>query len=182
MADTKLSDLTATTTPVDTDDLYLNDAGSSRKVTWANIKATLKTYFDTLYLAASATFADITASAMDLDGNEISNYSEGVSSVSSVSGVLTLDCSSANYFTTTLTENITSIVYSGVPIAGSAYGMALEVTQASTAYSLAFTNVTWPGGLAPTLSSGSGDKDVFTLITRDGGTSWTGVIVGQDLS
>lgn len=41
------------TTPVDADELPLVDSAASnglKKLTWANIKATLKTYFDTLYL------------------------------------------------------------------------------------------------------------------------------------
>ena len=43
---------TAKTTPVDADTTALIDSAASnalKKVTWANIKATLKTYFDTLY-------------------------------------------------------------------------------------------------------------------------------------
>lgn len=41
-------------TPVDADELPLVDSAASnvlKKLTWANLKATLKTYFDTLYLA-----------------------------------------------------------------------------------------------------------------------------------
>jgi hypothetical protein len=44
--------LTAKTTPIDADTLPMNDTAAAnvgKKVTWANIKATLKTYFDTLY-------------------------------------------------------------------------------------------------------------------------------------
>lgn len=46
--------LTGKTTPVDADNLVISDSASShilKKLTWANLKATLKTYFDTLYTA-----------------------------------------------------------------------------------------------------------------------------------
>lgn len=49
--------LTAKTTPVDADQIPLVDSAASnvlKKLTWGNVKATLKTYFDTLYLAATA--------------------------------------------------------------------------------------------------------------------------------
>ena len=46
-------DLTAKTTPVDADVVIVGDSADAsevaKKTTWANIKATLKTYFDTLY-------------------------------------------------------------------------------------------------------------------------------------
>ena len=51
-ADQLPSGLDAKTTPVDADVVPIGDSADSnraRKVTWANIKATLKTYFDTLY-------------------------------------------------------------------------------------------------------------------------------------
>lgn len=45
---------TGKSTPVDADELFLVDSAASNvgtKLTWANVKATAKTYFDTLYMA-----------------------------------------------------------------------------------------------------------------------------------
>jgi len=51
---TWLNTFTAKATPVDADTLTIGDSASSfeaKKVTWANIKSTLKTYFDSIYQA-----------------------------------------------------------------------------------------------------------------------------------
>ncbi len=56
--------LTGKTTPVDGDSLPLSDSASSnasKKVTWANFKATLKTYFDTLYQPLATALTQIAA-------------------------------------------------------------------------------------------------------------------------
>lgn len=56
---------TAKTTPVDADTMPLSDSADSnaiKKVTWANIKATLKAYFDTLYQPLRSVLTNTTAS------------------------------------------------------------------------------------------------------------------------
>lgn len=52
----EIAGLTGKTTPVDADVTVIEDSAASnakKKVTWANLKATLKTYFDTLYQTAT---------------------------------------------------------------------------------------------------------------------------------
>lgn len=68
--DTKVADMevhaaTGKTTPVDADEIGLMDSAASfvqKKLTWANLKATLKTYFDTLYVALTSVTTTPTAS------------------------------------------------------------------------------------------------------------------------
>jgi hypothetical protein len=59
-------------TPVDADEIPLVDSAASnvlKKLTWSNLKATAKTYFDTLYALATHTHAatDITSGILDPD-------------------------------------------------------------------------------------------------------------------
>jgi len=52
MADKNIQSLTAKTTPVDADSVPIHDSAATteaKQVTWANIKATLLTYFNTVY-------------------------------------------------------------------------------------------------------------------------------------
>lgn len=49
-------------TPVDADEMPLADSAASfdlKKLTWANLKATLKTYFDTLYVSSSGAVTSV---------------------------------------------------------------------------------------------------------------------------
>lgn len=56
---------TSKTTPVDADEIPLTDSATSftlKKLTWANLKATTKTYFDTLYLTIGGALSGTTLS------------------------------------------------------------------------------------------------------------------------
>lgn len=81
MADSKISALTAKTTPIDADVMPIVDSTgpTTKKVTWANIKATLVTYFDTLYMTATSTNT--------VSNKSISGSSNTITNVSLSSGV-----------------------------------------------------------------------------------------------
>jgi len=64
---------TSKATPVDADEVPLVDSVASygmKRLTWANLKATLKTYFDTLYSAASHTHSAYVAHSLATAAND----------------------------------------------------------------------------------------------------------------
>jgi hypothetical protein len=59
--------------PVDSDEFIVARAGDNRKLTWANIKATLKTYFDTLYTLAAHGAASAAVHGLPANVNVLGN-------------------------------------------------------------------------------------------------------------
>lgn len=70
MADLKISQLTNYTPPLDADIIPIVDTANTttKKVTWANIKATLKTYFDTLYQAVLGLTSNVAGVGFTITG------------------------------------------------------------------------------------------------------------------
>jgi hypothetical protein len=80
---------------------------------------------------------------------------------------LNIDCSLGNTFTKTINANSTFTV-SNVP-ASRSYAFTLELTHTSGTITW-FSGVVWPGGTAPTLTTGK--VHLFMFFTDDGGTTW----------
>lgn len=119
---------------------------------------------------------------VDMNSNNIENAGSisfrTLQTDSSSSGSVTFDWSTDNKLKITLTENITSITFTAPP---GPCNLVLEVVQDTTTRTMGGwpAAVKWPGGTAPTISTGSGDVDILTFFYD--GTSYHGAYL-QDYS
>jgi hypothetical protein len=110
---------------------------------------------------------------------ELKDWAETANAASSSSNAITLDYSTGNVFTTTLTENITTITLSNWPASGKHGKITWYVTQAASA-----KTITWPAAVkwgdagAPDLTTVSKVYPVV-LTTLDGGTTVYGFLAGR---
>ena len=109
----------------------------------------------------------------------LQDYSEIDVAVTSSSGVIAIDMDNGNTGSITLTENITDIDFTNVPTNGVST-FTLQITQDSTARTVAINAVTvngggdvtakTAGGGGYTVSTGSGAIDLVTFLFLDAGT------------
>ena len=122
---------------------------------------------------------------VDITGELIvDSYNETYVAVTSSGGAVAFNCETANTFSHTMTETVTSSAFTNPPASGTSYTMSIEIIQDSGGSGYAFawpTSVDWPAATAPTLTSTASAKDVFVFTTRDGGTNWYGFTAGQSL-
>lgn len=113
---------------------------------------------------------------------EIKDYAETRSSASSGTAY-TIDLENGNVHEITLTGNCT-FTFSNPPASGKAGSFTLILAQDATGSRTTTWpgSVIWPGGNAPSLSSGASEVDVLTFLTTDGGSIWFGAVCGLNFS
>lgn len=89
-----------------------------------------------------------------------------------------IDLSLGNWFTKTITTTTTFTV-SNVPSSGTAASFILNLTNGGSNTINWWSGMTWAGGTAPTLTSAG--RDVLGFFTYDGGTTWSGLVLGKDV-
>jgi hypothetical protein len=92
----------------------------------------------------------------------------------------TLNLSTGNVFSDTPSANVT-YAFSNPPATGTAYGFTLKVTPSATITVTWPASVDWAGGTAPDAPA-SGETDVFTFYTQDGGTTYYGFQAGDAMA
>ena len=138
-------------------------------------------YLDVATLGLTAASKAVTADAngvITLDNG----FSEEYAAVTSSSNAVSLDLRTAGNFSHDLTEN-TTISFANPAASGKVSAATLRIIQGSTARTITWnSSIKWASDTAPTLSTGDNDVDIFTFYTVDGGTTYYGAVVGQDMS
>jgi hypothetical protein len=94
---------------------------------------------------------------------------------------LTIDRTLGENVSVQLNANVTSIAVASWPSVGVTGKVRLIVGNGG-AFTIAGwpAGTLWPSGTPPVMSSGAGKRDIFLLMTDDGGVTIYGSIVGQD--
>ena len=93
-------------------------------------------------------------------------------------GASDIDLRAGNYFTRTI-SGATTLTVSNVPAAGTAASFILDLTNGGSATITWWSGMKWAGGTAPALTASG--RDVLGFFTHDGGTTWTGLLLGKDV-
>lgn len=89
-----------------------------------------------------------------------------------------IDLNAGNYFTKTISTTTTFTV-SNVASSGTSNAFILDLTNGGAASITWFSGVKWVAGTAPTLTASG--RDALGFFTHDGGTTWTGLVLGLDV-
>ena len=202
MADVKISGLTAKgATLAATDELEINEAGTSKKVTGQQIvdlvpttPAASATQTGIVELATDAegitgtdTARAMTAAAMRaslVDGNDtllgkfnLKDYGEIVNAIGSTGGgTQDIDLSLGNVITATVDTSANTFTFSNPTATGKNCGFILYLTNGGSQTVAWPASVDFPAATAPTLTEAGVDILVFN--TTDAGTRWYGNLVG----
>ncbi len=179
-ASSEINGLTSKTTPVDADITVIEDSAATndkKKLTWANIKATLKTYFDTLYqviLVSGTNIKTVDGTTLLGSGNVSIKFGESFSQSTNNSNIN--NNSNSGYTTNNLTVVIYTYTISATNTGTYRIGTKFNFTTNSTSSSAKFRwyldgtalgdvveieskdtsdDITWTNFFYTTLTSGS---------------------------
>jgi len=89
-----------------------------------------------------------------------------------------IDLALGNYFSRTI-SGATSLTVSNIPASGIAASIILDLTNGGAGAITWWSGTKWAAGTAPTLTAAG--RDVLGFFTHDGGTTWTGLVLGKDI-
>ena len=190
-------DLTENTAPDGTDRIYITDGtndegvqianllkGAGAEVPAAKITGTISSaqVGITGGIVGTSDTQTLTNKTINMGDNLLTrplvkDYAMEVYAHGSISTATTIDLENGNVHTATIGGNLT-LTFSNPIASGDATSFVLELTNGG-AYTLTFpASVDWEGGTAPTLTAAG--IDILVFYTRDGGTTWHGIVSSLD--
>lgn len=127
---------------------------------------------------------DIDADNNVISDPEIKGYYEPSNTIAIASGVLTIPYVDGAVVPVSLTENITSIVITGLPVSGKSAAIQLILTQDATGgRTIAYPAGTiWHDGTEAVIGSAANAVSIVSLQTINSGTSYYGFLLGKDFA
>jgi hypothetical protein len=104
----------------------------------------------------------------------VTNYVE-TSYVNTAGTSVTIDLANGTFQRFTISGGNATIT---MPTAVAGKSFILILTQDTSSRTVTWTTVVWPSATAPTISTGSGKRDIFSFFSD--GTSWFGATIGQN--
>ena len=97
-----------------------------------------------------------------------------VTALSISAGVVNIDCALGDFFTLSLTANVTSITFSNLPAAGKGASIAVRIRQDATGSRTVALPASFKvtGGSDTAVQSAANAYTLLTLTTFDQGTRW----------
>ena len=167
------------TTNVSTKTVNIGTAGVAGSITNINIGSATST--STVAISANVGIG-LTTTTYKLEVNGTAKLSDLTTVASKETKVAmaanNVDLSTGNYFSKTI-SGATTLTVSNVPATGTAISFILDLTNGGSAAITWWTGVKWASGTAPTLTAAG--RDVLGFFTHDGGTTWTGLVLGKDV-
>jgi hypothetical protein len=128
---------------------------------------------------AASTYAPISTTVTLTGTQTLTNKTiTGLKETRVAMGANDIDLSAGNYFTKTI-SGATTLTVSNTASSGTACAFILDLTNGGSATITYFANVKFVGGTAPTLTAAG--RDTLGFFTHDGGSTWTGLVLGLDI-
>jgi len=99
-------------------------------------------------------------------------YTEATGTAAILSGVLTINANNVTVQEVVLTENVTSVIFGNVSSDGSTTIQVSLIQDGTGSRSVNFTGLIAAGGVAPTISTGADEVDIFVFQSSNG-SAWS---------
>jgi hypothetical protein len=140
--------------------------------------------------AAGSTFSgNVNLQDNTLSRIELLDYCErfvDLGDFTSKAAQIPIDLSTGQVFRTKLTVACTGLSVTNTPDNGNANAVGFTLlfvgdgSGRSMTWNIGSTAAAWAGGIAPTYTSTSNKIDVYSFLSRDGGSTWLGFVGGQN--